>query len=205
MISFRLTIEMKDKPKKKKKRKIFVYVIKCSTSSNKKTRIFRRWVIKKGLIYYLLKHKEILFVSLIFLIICTRVMLSLVLFTMYRCSIILPTRYSRMIKNNEEYLSSTVAVSSEFLKVFVCLLLEWRKRNYSIKVLFKVLHNDIYATFNKTLKLTILSYFYIVQNNMYYATLSYLHAPLFENTSYSAMLNIAEPVPSSESVPFDSQ
>ena len=88
-------------------------------------------------------------------------------------------RLSRIKKTSSElYISSTAVVCSEFIKLFLSVLIYYwnEKKNSSIKEMFhKVYHNK-----SNLLKTTVPSTLYVIQNNLQYLATSNLPAEIYQ-------------------------
>ncbi|XP_053325669.1 UDP-N-acetylglucosamine transporter isoform X2 [Spea bombifrons] len=107
-------------------------------------------------------------------------------------SLVLTMRYSRTLKEEgPRYLSSTAVVAAEVLKIVACVLLVYKDNNCSIRVLNRVLQDEIINKPMETLKLAIPSGIYTLQNNLLYVALSNLDAATYQVTYQLKILTTA--------------
>ncbi|CAF3684145.1 unnamed protein product [Rotaria sordida] len=121
-------------------------------------------------------------------------LVDLIALILQTTSIVLVLRYSRTRKA-EPYISSTAIVASEFLKGLICIILVWFETELqldcSLNRLIKKLHDEIYGKPHETLKLTIPSGLYAIQNNLLFIALSYLNAATYQVTYQLKILTTA--------------
>ena len=90
---------------------------------------------------------------------------SLVVLTVQNAAVGLSMRYAR-IRPGELFLSSTVVVMSELVKLFTCLLIVFKEGDSSLGKVKIAIHEQIIRQPKDTLKVCIPSLIYVVQNNL---------------------------------------
>ncbi|XP_041752876.1 UDP-N-acetylglucosamine transporter-like isoform X1 [Coregonus clupeaformis] len=117
---------------------------------------------------------------------------SLGVLVLQTTSLVLTMRYSRTLQGEgPRYLASSAVVSAELLKILICLLLVFYDNNFSIRVLNRVLKEEILNKPMETLKLAIPSGIYTLQNNLLYVALSNLDAASYQVTYQLKILTTA--------------
>lgn len=92
-------------------------------------------------------------------------------------------RYSRTTDSSEPmYLSSTAVVMNELLKLVSCLAILLYEEKGNIFNVFSILHREIIAKPDETLKMGVPSFLYTVQNNLLFIAVSHLDAATFQVT-----------------------
>ena len=97
---------------------------------------------------------------------------------MQNAALILSVRYSRTIPG-DMYISSTAVVVAEVLKVVACLVILLYQRG-SLMRLLGLIQEQIISNYWDTLKLSVPSLLYTVQNNLQYVAISNLDAATFQ-------------------------
>ena len=108
---------------------------------------------------------------------------SLAVLVVQTTTLVLVLRYSRTAPTDgsPRYLASTAIVSSETLKIIICILLIFRDEG-SVQDLWNVIKEEIIMSPWETLKLLIPASLYTVQNNLLFMALSNLDAATYQVT-----------------------
>lgn len=118
---------------------------------------------------------------------------SLAVLVVQTTTLVLILRYSRTAPTSgsePRYISSTAIVSSETLKIFICILLIFKEEG-SIRDLFDVLWEEIVQSPMETFKLLIPATLYTIQNNLLFMALSNLDAATYQVTYQLKILTTA--------------
>ncbi|GLH12923.1 UDP-galactose transporter senju [Gryllus bimaculatus] len=115
--------------------------------------------------------------------------LSLVTLTLQNAILGLSMRYART-RSGDMFMSSTAVVMAEFVKLFSCIGLVYKEEG-SWKKCAKALHSTIIQQPFDTLKVSIPSLVYIVQNNLLYVSASHLDAATYQVTYQLKILTTA--------------
>lgn len=118
---------------------------------------------------------------------------SLAVLVVQTTTLVLILRYSRTSPTAEgapRYISSTAIVSSETLKIFICILLIFKEEG-SIRDLLDVLWEEIVQSPMETAKLLIPATLYTIQNNLLFMALSNLDAATYQVTYQLKILTTA--------------
>ena len=105
--------------------------------------------------------------------------LSLFILTVQNTSLVLVSRYSRIV-NGPKYLVTTAVVMIEFLKFIICLVLVLRENSWDVSVTAVTLKKEIIEKWWETAKVSVPSLLYAIQNNLFFIALSYLDAATFQ-------------------------
>lgn len=106
--------------------------------------------------------------------------LSLLVLIFQTTGVVLTLRYSRIASNGSKmYLSSTAVVLSELLKFIICYFLVLRGNGWSTSDTHKQLYLEIITKYKETIKVSVPSFLYTVQNNLLFISLSYLDAATY--------------------------
>lgn len=114
---------------------------------------------------------------------------SLVTLTLQNAILGLSMRYART-RSGPLFLSSTAVVMSEFAKLVTCLYLVYLEHK-SISKWGSALYNTVWKQPGDTLKVSIPSLVYIVQNNLLYVSASHLDAATYQVTYQLKILTTA--------------
>ncbi|KAK9511751.1 hypothetical protein O3M35_000354 [Rhynocoris fuscipes] len=114
---------------------------------------------------------------------------SLVTLTLQNAILGLSMRYART-RDGPMFLSSTAVVMSEFVKLITCLYLVYLE-NKSINNWLTSLNNIVIKQPWDTLKVSIPSFVYIIQNNLLYVSASHLDAATYQVTYQLKILTTA--------------
>ncbi|XP_076828748.1 solute carrier family 35 member A3b [Brachyhypopomus gauderio] len=117
---------------------------------------------------------------------------SLGLLVLQTTTLVLTMRYSRTQEaEGPRYLASSAVVCAELLKIFACTLLIFNDNRFSVQALNRTLWDEIVCKPLETLKLTIPSGIYTLQNNLLYVALSHLDAATYQVTYQLKILTTA--------------
>jgi hypothetical protein len=113
---------------------------------------------------------------------------SLVVLVAQNTALVLTMRYSRIVTGGKKlYLASTAVVLNELLKFCISLLMLFYTSGFDIKRTGKLLYVEIIEKAVGTLKVSVPSVLYTIQNNLLYVAISRLNAATFQvSTKYSA-------------------
>lgn len=107
--------------------------------------------------------------------------LSLVVLIIQNTALVLVMRYSRTATvDGERYLASTAVVLTEFLKLGVCVTMIFQNAGWDISKGLTTLYVEIIQKKGETLKVSVPSVLYTIQNNLLYLALTYLDAATFQ-------------------------
>lgn len=127
--------------------------------------------------------------------------ISLLVLVIQNTALVLTMRYSRTVTSGPLYLASTAVVLTELLKFVVCLIMIFRSNDFDPTRTITMLKAEIIDKKAETLRLSVPSVLYTIQNNLLYIALSHLNAATFQVSRQSRM-----PHPSierKEAFPFD--
>lgn len=105
--------------------------------------------------------------------------MSLIVLVIQNASLILTMRYTRMT-GGKLYVTSTAVVMTEFFKLVACLIIILIEHKGNIVNWASFLYSSIFRNITDTLKLSIPSLIYTVQNNLLYVAISNLEAATFQ-------------------------
>lgn len=107
--------------------------------------------------------------------------LSLMVLIIQNTALVLVMRYSRTVTvNGEKYLASTAVVLAELLKLSVCTVMVFQGVDWDISKGLTTLYVEIIQKKGETLKVSVPSVLYTIQNNLLYIALTYLDAATFQ-------------------------
>ena len=107
--------------------------------------------------------------------------LSLVVLIVQNTALVLVMRYSRTVSvDGPRYLATTAVVLTELLKLTVCVIMVFNSARWDLSKGFSVLNTEIVQKKMETLKVSVPSILYTVQNNLLYLALTYLDAATFQ-------------------------
>ncbi|XP_002741925.3 UDP-galactose translocator-like [Saccoglossus kowalevskii] len=115
---------------------------------------------------------------------------SLAVLVIQNASLILVMRYTRTTKG-DMYLATTAVVATEVIKLLTCLTVILVQSRFHLGTFFLFLYNSIIAEPIDTLKLSIPSLAYTIQNNLLYTAVSNLSAATFQVTYQLKILTTA--------------
>ena len=105
--------------------------------------------------------------------------LSLVVLVVQNASTVLVMRYS-LTMEGPRYITSTAVALSEVLKLIVCTVLVFYQNDYSADSTIRLLKKEILDNYVETLKVSVPSLLYTVQNNLLFVAVSNLDAATFQ-------------------------
>ena len=105
--------------------------------------------------------------------------IALYILTIQNTSLVLVSRYSRVM-DGRKYLVTTAVVMIELLKLILSLLLVLRENSWQIKETIRILKIEIVDKYQETAKVSVPSFLYAIQNNLFFIALSYLDAATFQ-------------------------
>lgn len=107
--------------------------------------------------------------------------LSLIILIVQNTALVLVMRYSRTVTvDGVKYLPTTAVVLTELLKLTVCVIMVFHEAQWSVSRGFSVLYVEIIKNKMETMKVSIPSVLYTIQNNLLYLALTYLDAATFQ-------------------------
>ncbi|KAI8899626.1 nucleotide-sugar transporter-domain-containing protein [Globomyces pollinis-pini] len=107
--------------------------------------------------------------------------ISLITLIIQNSALVLVMRYSRTL-SGPPYLPATAVVVSEFIKLFVCLLVHIHAESKAHRITtFKIL-NDVFGPDSNWLQMTVPALLYFIQNNLQYVAVTLLDAATFQVT-----------------------
>ena len=117
--------------------------------------------------------------------------LSLVVLIIQNTALVLVMRYSRTVTvNGERYLASTAVVLTELLKLSVCTMMVFQGAEWDISKGLTTLYVEIIQKKGETLKVSVPSVLYTIQNNLLYLALTYLDAATFQVRMHGRMCTV---------------
>lgn len=105
---------------------------------------------------------------------------SLVILVVQNAALVLMMRYSRTLTTDKMYLPSTAVVLTELLKFIISISIIVYNSKFDVSKAAKLLHVEIIVKGSETLKVSVPSILYTVQNNLLYIALSHLDAVTFQ-------------------------
>lgn len=107
--------------------------------------------------------------------------LSLIILIVQNTALVLVMRYSRTVTvDGVKYLPTTAVVLTELLKLTVCVIMVFFEAGWSLSHGLSLLYVEIIAKKTETVKVSIPSVLYTIQNNLLYLALTYLDAATFQ-------------------------
>ncbi|XP_026879365.2 UDP-galactose translocator isoform X1 [Electrophorus electricus] len=116
--------------------------------------------------------------------------ISLAVLVIQNASLILSIRYVRTLPGDHFFTTSAV-VMAEILKVLTCLIILLAQRRGNIRAFVTLLYDSIVVQYRDTLKLSVPSLIYTLQNNLQYVAISNLPAATFQVTYQLKILTTA--------------
>lgn len=98
--------------------------------------------------------------------------------------VVLLLRYSRTVEG-DKYLTSTAVVITEIQKFIACFFLVLHGNGWKLSSTIRLLKYEIIDKYDETLKVSIPSFLYTIQNNLIYVALSNLDAATFQVCMYT--------------------
>ena len=105
--------------------------------------------------------------------------ISLLLLIVQNTTVVLLMRYSRTM-SGPRYLTSTAVVIAEIMKFVTCFFLVLHGNQWALLDTLRLLRYEIIEKYTETLKVSIPSFLYTLQNNLIYISLNYLDAATFQ-------------------------
>ena len=112
--------------------------------------------------------------------------ISLVILVAQNAALVLTMRYSRLVTDGKMYLASTAVVLTEFMKFVICLSMIFYNSNFDLDKTTKLLYLEIIVKGYETLKVSVPSLLYTIQNNLLFVALTHLNAATFQ-VSHSSL------------------
>lgn len=107
--------------------------------------------------------------------------LSLIILIVQNTALVLVMRYSRTVTvNGVKYLPTTAVVLTELLKLTVCVIMVFCEARWSLSYGLSMLYVEIIQKKMETVKVSVPSVLYTIQNNLLYLALTYLDAATFQ-------------------------
>lgn len=104
---------------------------------------------------------------------------SLLVLIFQNTALVLTMRYSRT-GDGPKYLASTAVVLAELLKFTICVGMICYEHDLDLLRTFRVIVSEVFGNMRETIKLSIPSILYTIQNNLLYLALSHLDAATFQ-------------------------
>ena len=82
------------------------------------------------------------------------------------------------------YLSSTAVVLAEMLKLVTCLVLVLYNNSWNVEKTLGILRSEVVDKYLETLKMSVPSFLYAIQNNLLFLALSNLDAATFQVSNF---------------------
>ena len=110
----------------------------------------------------------------------TKKYLSLVVLVVQNTALVLTMRYSRTVTSGPLYLASTAVVLTELVKFVICVTMIIRINDFDPARTITMLKTEIIDKKTETLRLSVPSVLYTIQNNLLYIALTHLDAATFQ-------------------------
>ena len=106
---------------------------------------------------------------------------SLIVLVAQNAALVLTMRYSRIASTTGKmYLPSTAVVLTELMKLVISLSVVFYNSGYDLENTGRTVYVEIIVKLTETLKVSVPSVLYTIQNNLLYVALSYLNAVTFQ-------------------------
>lgn len=105
---------------------------------------------------------------------------SLIILVAQNAALVLTMRYSRIASTNKMYLASTAVVLTEVMKLTISLSMVFYNNKFDIEKTGRLLHTEIIVKRYETMKVSVPSVLYTIQNNLLYVALTHLNAVTFQ-------------------------
>ena len=105
---------------------------------------------------------------------------SLLVLVIQNTALVLTMRYSRTVTSGPLYLASTAVVLTELVKFIICVSMIFRSNDFDPARTLAMLKTEIVDKKAETLRLSVPSVLYTIQNNLLYIALSHLNAATFQ-------------------------
>lgn len=108
--------------------------------------------------------------------------ISLVFLVAQNTAVVLTMHYSRLVTGDggKIYLVSTAVVLTELMKFVISMSMIFYISNFDVQKTGKLLYLEIIVKGHETVKLSVPSVLYTIQNNLVYVALSHLDAATFQ-------------------------
>ena len=106
--------------------------------------------------------------------------MSLIVLVLQNTALVLTMRYSRTVTTGPLYLASTAVVLTELVKFIICVSMIFRSNDFDTARTLTVLKTEVIDKRMETLRLSVPSVLYTIQNNLLYIALSHLNAATFQ-------------------------
>lgn len=106
--------------------------------------------------------------------------ISLIVLVVQNTALVLTMRYSRTVTSGPLYLASTAVVLTELVKFIICVSMIFRNNEFDPARTITVLKTEIIDKKTETLRLSVPSVLYTIQNNLLYIALTHLDAATFQ-------------------------
>ena len=106
--------------------------------------------------------------------------ISLLVLVVQNTALVLTMRYSRTVTSGPLYLASTAVVLTELLKFIICMGMIFRSNEFDPARTITVMKTEIIDKKGETLRLSVPSVLYTIQNNLLYIALTHLDAATFQ-------------------------
>lgn len=106
--------------------------------------------------------------------------ISLIILVVQNAALVLTMRYSRKVHGEKIYLASTAVVLTELMKFVISASVLFYNSNCDVEKTGKLLYLEIIVKASETLKVSVPSVLYTIQNNLLYVALSHLDAVTFQ-------------------------
>lgn len=106
--------------------------------------------------------------------------ISLIILVAQNAALVLTMRYSRIVSTDKMYLASTAVVLTELMKLAISLFVVFYNNNLDLEKTGKLLFTEIIVKGSETVKVSVPSVLYTIQNNLLYVALSHLNAVTFQ-------------------------
>lgn len=113
--------------------------------------------------------------------------ISLIILVAQNAALVLTMRYSRIVTGGKMYLASTAVVLTELMKFVISVAMIFYNLNCDVQKTGQLIYVEIIEKGSGTLKVSIPSVLYTIQNNLLYVAISHLNAATFqvnENMSF---------------------
>lgn len=104
---------------------------------------------------------------------------SLIILVVQNTALVLTMRYSRTM-DGPRYLASTAVVMVELLKIYTCAIIVLHQNSWNLRRFAAELRTEIVDKYQETLKVSVPSCLYTIQNNLLYLALTNLDAATFQ-------------------------
>ncbi len=113
---------------------------------------------------------------------------SLLVLVIQNTALVLTMRYSRTVTSGPLYLASTAVVLTELVKFIICASMIFRSNDFDPARTLAMLKTEIVDKKAETLRLSVPSVLYTIQNNLLYIALSHLNAATFQVSQLAGIM-----------------